>query len=75
MILFIGNHRQVLLYCDKKGIAPTEYRLVRRYEDLRGYNPKDLPEVICIGDWYKFDNFSLLRQEAEKLGYKIKIIM
>lgn len=75
MILFIGSVMAVDRYCRKYEISPAHRRILTRFDDLKGYNPEKLPEIICIGDWYKSRANSDIREHAEHLGYKIRIIM
>ena len=75
MILFIGNVMAVDGYSRKHNISPMHRRIVTTYSDLQGYDPAKLPEVICIGDWYKHKAGTELRRMAEQLGYKVKVVM
>lgn len=75
MILFIGTHSAIDMYCKRFRIPPQERKYITRVTDLRGYNPNDLPEVLCVGDFYKHKAYTELRREAEMLGFKPKLAM
>lgn len=75
MILIIGDHRVAILFTTEQKIPRNEWRLIRNKEQLRGYDPDNQPEVLCVGYWEQLPRYVELHREAVRLGMNPRSVL